>query len=348
MGPVAWMCSLRPIWYIPHVGLMNKQGSMRGFTPFRWCAGLIVLWALSASLWAQPVGFGVNSRGDMVDPQQVNALWRIDLATGAVDYVGWTSYLDLEALALSPDGTLYGADDESKTLVRVSQVTGLAVPVGGTSNRHNMGRALDVSLDFGMTFDCEGSAYVVSDVEQTLFQADMDTGRLSVIGAPGSLGAPITDIAVRGDAVYGIGVGSPGANGAPASPNLYAIDLQNATAELIGPLGSQVSAYNNAGLSFDADGVLWAITDRRAVSGGDFPSEILRIDPATGLAEKVAETLVGVESLAIAPAGGCERGEPIVDDDGTVSVPLLSPPTLLALMLLMAGLGVARIRSLQS
>ncbi|MFU8833528.1 MAG: hypothetical protein ACNA7J_15425, partial [Wenzhouxiangella sp.] len=244
--------------------------------PFRWCAALTVLMAVSASLWAGPIGYGVNSRGNNTDSQLVNALWRINLSNGDVDYIGWTSFLDLEALALHPDGTLHGADDESKTMVRVSKVTGFAAPIGGSGNRHNMGVSLNRSLDFGMAYDCDGTAFVVSDVAQTLFVANMETGRLTAIAAEGSLGAPITDIAIRGSNVYGIGVGSPGA-GTPAAPNLYRVNLGRATAELIGPLGSQVSPYNNAGLAFDEAGVLWAITDRRAVAGGDFPSEILRI-----------------------------------------------------------------------
>lgn len=336
------------ICYIRNVGMMNRSKVMRVTTPLQWCVGLVVLWALSISAWAEPYGFGVNSRGNFPDSMQVNALWRINLATGQAEYVGWTGYLDLEALALSPDGVLFGADDESKTLVRVSQVNGFAQPVGGVANQNNMGRPLDRNLDFGMTFNCEGDAFVVSDVEQSLYSANMETGRLTRIGELGSLGAPITDIAVWGDRAFGIGVGSPGANGAPAAPNLYSVDLEAATAELIGPLGGQAANYNNAGLSFDAAGVLWAITDRRAVAAGDFPSEILRIDPTTGLAEKVAETLVGMESLAIAPPGGCVLGEPDEDEDDGYPVPLLSPWVLILLGILLVGIGLARIRPAQS
>jgi sugar lactone lactonase YvrE len=318
--------------------------------PAKWCVVVIAIWAICAPVLAAPIGLAVNSRGNDTNSQLVNALWRINLTTGEAEYVGWTSYLDLEALALHPDGTLYGADDESKSMVRVSQVTGFAIPVGGFNNKHNMGMPLSPGLDFGMAFDCEGQAWVVSDVQQSLYRADMETGRLSLVGQLGSLGAPITDIAIRGSRVYGIGVGSPGSS-APAAPNFYRLDLEQATAELIGPLGEQVSTYNNAGLAFDEDGLLWAITDRRAVSGGDFPSEILRIDRETGLAEKVAETLVGVESLAIAPPGGC-NGED--EDDGgdrgtdpfeATPVPLLSLPGLSMLLLLMLGLGLTRLHS---
>ena len=50
--------------------------------------------------------------------QRVDALWRVDLANGSAEYVGWTSFLDLEAIALDDQGTLFGADDDSKTLVK--------------------------------------------------------------------------------------------------------------------------------------------------------------------------------------------------------------------------------------
>ncbi|TVQ28066.1 MAG: hypothetical protein EA370_17050 [Wenzhouxiangella sp.] len=302
---------------------------------------LLALLAAAGVVCAETIGFGVNSRGNSTDSQQVNALWRINLLDGEVDYVGWTGYLDLEAIALDPEGTLYGADDESKTLVRVSQVTGLAIPVGGVANRSNMGQSLLQGMDFGMDFDCHGTAWVVSDVQQSLFQADMETGRLTRIGERGSLGAPITDIAIRGRHVYGIGVGLSG-SGAVAAPNLYRVDLENASAELIGPLGPEVSPYNNAGLAFDAAGTLWAITDRRATPAGDFPSQILRIDRDTGIAEKVAETIVGVESLAITTPAACdaddERGMPMVP----ASVPVLTPPWLGLLILLMLGLGLVQ------
>lgn len=302
---------------------------------------LLLSIAASASVCAETIGFGVNSRGNATDSKLVNALWRINLQNGDVDYVGWTGYLDLEALAMDLDGTLYGADDESKTLVRVSKVTGIAVPVGGVTNRNNMGLSLQPGMDFGMDFDCQGTAWVVSDVQQSLFQANMETGRLTRVGERGSLGAPITDIAIRGQRVYGIGVGLTG-SGSPAAPNLYRIDLDNATAELIGPLGSAVSPYNNAGLAFDEDGTLWAITDRRATPAGDFGSEILRIDPETGVAERVAETIVGVESLAITTPAACDvdgdRGAPT--DATPVSV--LTPAWLVLLALLVLALGVVQ------
>ncbi|MFW5816892.1 MAG: hypothetical protein ACOCVP_08550, partial [Wenzhouxiangella sp.] len=264
---------------------------------------------------------------------------------GQADYVGWTSFVDVGALALSPDGALYGADDDTNTLLRVSTVTGLAQPVGGAANRYNTGLALDRRLDFGMSFTCDGDLYLVSDVEQSLFKGDLETGRLTLVGAAGSLGAPITDLAVRADEVYGIGVGLT-SEGREASPGLYRIDLAKASAELIGPLGPAVAPYNNAGLSFAEDGTLWAVTDRRAVGGDDLPSQILRIDPATGRAEVASQTIIGLESLAVAPPVMCELRDAL--RGGAHPVPLLSVPALLVLVMMVLALGGIRLRCRQS
>jgi len=311
-----------------------------GVTNLLRVAALTTLLVASGWTWAQTIGMAVNSRGNEVDSQRVDALWRIDLQTGEAEYVGWTSYLDLEGLAFDAEGALLGADDDTKTLVRVSQTSGLAIPVGGQVNRSNMGVSLGDNLDFGLAVGCENRAWVVSSSEQTLYEADLESGELTVVGEPGALGAPISDLAIRGNAVYGIGVGL-NADGSTAAPNLYSIDRSNGRASLLGPLGDAALPYNNAGLDFDASGNLWAVTDRRAVPGGDFPSAILRIDMDTGRAEKVAETIIGLESLAIAPAAGCLQG----GLGPTLGVPLFSLPGLMALMLVLLTVGGVQIRS---
>lgn len=315
---------------------------MPNAAPLLKCALVAVVLTVTSSLWAEPIGYSVNSRGNERDDRRVNALWRINLNTGHADYVGWTSFIDLEALAFSPEMRLFGADDDSNTLVRVSTTTGLAQPVGGAGNRHNSNLLpLDRMLDFGMSFTCDGGLFVVSGVERSLFRANLETGALTLVGASGALGFPITDIAVRGDEVFGIGVGLDAA-GRSAAPNLYRIDLHAPSAELIGPLGPAAAPYNNAGLSFDVEGNLWAVTDRRAVGSQDLPSQILRINPDTGTATLVAETIVGLESLAIGPPVACGRdAEPSLP---AIPIPILSRPGLLLFVLGMLALGAWSLR----
>ena len=293
---------------------------------------LLALLGPAAAAYAEPLAWAVNSRGNLPNNDEVHALWQVDLATGESSYVGWTSFLDMEGLALADDGTLFGADDESNSLVTVSTATGLGIAVG--NQRTNFGIALSEVLDLGMTFTCDGRLLVSSDQRETLYEADPDTGLLTPIGAAGSLGAPITDIAAWGGAVYGIGQGLD-SSGASDSPNLYAIDPVDGTATEIGPLGAAVSPYANAGLSFDADGQLWALTDRRDGGNPNLFSEVLRIDTETGTASKIADAdVVGFESLAIAPTGGCDRGSPAI-----VPVPALGRSGLLVLGLLLLALG---------
>lgn len=265
--------------------------------------------AWSGAAVGEPFGWSINSRGFLPDDQQNNALWRVNLATGQAEYIGWTAFVDVEGIALDADGTLYGASDDENTLIRINLQSGLGAPVDGEVS--NMGIPITQVMDFGMTWTCSGELLVSSDFRESLYLADPVTGTLQVIGAEASLGAPITDIAAWGDELYGIGQGL-NSSGGTDSPNLYRIDRTNATATLIGAFGPQAASYANAGLAFDADGMLWAITDRRSGNDPDIPSEILRIDLDTGQATKVADaSVVGFESLAIAPPGGCTSGGPI-------------------------------------
>lgn len=327
---------------------------MRALTPLIRSVLLVVTLTASAVLWAQPYGYSINSRGNFTDSSLVFALWRIDLATGEETYIGWTGqgdFTDIEGLAFDSEGRLFGIDDDHNTLVRIGTSTGNAVAVDGTVG--NTGIPIGTNMDFGLTFTCNGEMLVTSAGTHELFRGDPETGRLEAIG---SLGLPIVDMASVGDQVYGIGKGTDG-NGNVAIPNLYRIDPDGPSAELIGPLGSEVSPYIQAGLAADEDGQLWAITDRNRVFGSNdteaHPSEILRIDPATGQAEKVAETIVGIESLAIVPPASCDRnggggrGEPPVDDDGT-PIPTLSDFGRWVLVMLMIGLALVRLRPAQS
>jgi hypothetical protein len=133
---------------------------------------------------------------------------------------------------------------------------------------------------------------------------------------------------------------------------LYSIDPDTYAISLIGPL-DQAAAYNDAGLAFDAQKRLWAITDRTNIGGQNFASQILRIDITSGAATVIAETITGVESLAIAAldcsgidAGGGDGdpgdpgGEPEPEAEG---VPALRTPALLLLMVMVLGITGRRL-----
>jgi hypothetical protein len=316
---------------------------------------------------ADPVfGFSVNSSGNFSANQEVNALWRVNLQTGVATRVfdavrDDTGYLDLEALAFDGQGRLFGADDESKTLVRVGTTTGRAITVS-PPEQSNMGVPLSPPLDFGMTFTCDDQLLVVSATEQSLFEADIQKGTLKRLGAAGALGVALADLATRDDVIYAIDMGQTAA-GPTAAPALYRLSVDPVAVERIGALGPAVLPYRSAGLAFDEQGQLWAVTNRRNINAQDFPSQIVRIDIETGTAQAVAETqvanddavvagqpLVGLESLAIAPPALCGAsndlnpafvsvGSPRSSDWDASPIPALSPPMLLLLTLLLGILG---------
>ena len=298
-------------------------------------------------MWAQPFGYSVNSRGNLTDDQRVNALYRINLSTGQTEYIGWTGFIDIEGLAFSSDGTLYGASDEDNTLVLISTETGSASAIN--NQRTNIGIPLGEVLDFGLSFTCSGDLLMVSDRRSTLYRVDAiadPDNDLSVkrIGEEGQLNAPITAIAAWGDKLFGLGQGLD-ANDQIDSPNLYRINAETGGSELIGPLGAQASPYANAGLAFDEDGTLWAVTDRLVGADINMTSEILQIDPKTGTATKITEAdIVGFESLAIGPPMGCDRGttpEP-------APIPTLNAFSLSLLVLLLGLVAMTAIRQKRS
>src|SRR5699024_5947233 len=150
-------------------------------------------------------------------------------------------------------------DDDTNTLIRIGTESGNAIAVGQSPG--NLGLPAG-NHDPGITFTCDGRLLVSIDsatLGVSLYEGDPETGRLERIG---DLGAPIVDMTSLGDQIYGIGRGMA-SDGQPASPNLYRIDIESGRAELVGPLGDEADLYNKAGLAADAEGVLWAVTDRR-------------------------------------------------------------------------------------
>jgi len=241
---------------------------------------------------AAPHAYAVAS--DNFDAPADN-LVRIDLATGDFTVIGrpGTNFNDIEGLALAPDGSLYGADDATETLLLINPASGAGSAVNNHTQNLDLGDGT-TPYDFGMTFTCDGSLYLVSDQNMTLYQVNLETGKATTIG---NLGKHITALATYGEDFYAIG--SEGDN------NLYRINPATAELTLVGPLGL-VNEFTDAGLAFASDGTLWGVADFRELDPlNGAPSQIFTVNLETGEATPVAETLIGVESLAIAVAPGC-------------------------------------------
>ena len=276
---------------------------------------LAIFTVFAISVNAAPMAYSVNA--DSGNEANEDSLYSIDLATGAHQKigrltVGTQTRLDTEGLAIAPDGTLWGIDDDALTLFPINPDSG-SIRVSDEINL--TGFSSGGGNDFGMTFTCENELYATSVRTQTLYKLDVTNGANQVVGSVGALGQNISAIASIGNParIYGIGNGQF-SNGTTDAPNLYSIDPETGTSTLIGPLGSSAGEYNQGGLSFDADGELWAITDRRLINNtiADLPSQILNIDLETGKATLTSTTTeVGFESLAVAPPTDCTTAPPV-------------------------------------
>jgi len=259
----------------------------------------ILLTAVSAAASAAPMAYSINSDSPTGN---ADSLYRIDLATGAETRIATVksfgeTRIDVEGLAIAPDGTLYGVDDDSLTLFPLSPTNAVVqtaneVPIIGIPNRGGN--------DFGMTFACDGTLFVTSVAENKLYRLDLDGTATAV----GGLGVNISAIAAYGNPakLYGLGNGTF-SDGTVDAPNLYEINPATGQAIVIGALGGNAGAYAEGGLAFDDSGQLWAITDRRQLG---LPSQVMKIDTSTGTASDVRNTTEqGFESLAITVPRGC-------------------------------------------
>lgn len=318
--------------------------------------GSSFLLVLAASpLAAAPVGYSINSDSA---GSNADSLYRVDLGTGAVDRVGpmlaaGESRIDIEGLAFSPEGVLWGIDDASMTLFPIDTTTAL---VRTSEEVRVNGLQAGGGNDFGMTFTCDGSLFVTSVSRRTLYRLALD-GSTVAVGGEGNLGANIGALAAYGEPaqIYGLGNGLD-QNLREDAPSLFRIDPVTGVATEIGPLGAGVGDYAEGGLSFDDAGQLWAVTDRRDSLGGPSPSEAMMIDTASGAASGIL-TLgeSGFESLAITVPGGCTTDDGGGDDDGgddggddvgidDPGIPTLSFGGLAILLLLVLGTAAVFLR----
>ncbi|MGE3729933.1 MAG: hypothetical protein AB7F83_05250 [Lysobacterales bacterium] len=302
-----------------------------------WPVAVVLLSLIAPSAGAGPTGYAAT-----FDPASADSyrLLSIDLATGTTTAVGRIGFVDVEGLAVAPEGTIYGVADGNKTLITINPFNGRGTAVGGQNGNLGLsgqGVGQFDSLDFGLTFSCDGRLWLSSDTTDMLWSVNRNTGQATLVG---SLGKHMSGLAANSDGIYGIGT--------TGDDGLYRIDVGTETATTaVSPsvtrvgagLGGQASSVD-AGLDFDNAGVLWAILDHSPPENNR-PSDIVQIDLSTGAARFIATTLPEVEGLAIAPVRPC--GMPMPGGD-IPQIPAAAPPAWLALGLGVFLLGLLAVR----
>lgn len=286
----------------------------------RWLVAALM--AVLGVAHAAPLGYVVSSDdGDI--------LYRLDLATGEVQAIGVVPapFLDVEGLALTADGSLYGIDDTTKTLIQLDTSNASVRVPGGLRGNTGLPAGITQAFDPSITFACDGRL-LMSSTRSKLYELELGTGRAVSVGGSGpTMTENITDIAARGTRLYGLG-----------HQGLHRIDPANGTSTLIGLYGNGVNFAEGGGMSFDIAGNLWAVADR---SVNSLPSQIYRLDVNTGQATLMGSTPVrGIESLAIVTTqcGPFPTGVP------SIPVPLTGRHQLSLLLLLLAGVGLLHLR----
>jgi len=295
-------------------------------SPAQWFAAVLLLFAGPAL--AEPLGYASGFRD----------LYRVDLANGQATLVGRMGFSDVEGLAMSPQGVLFGAADATMTiggnssattdfLFRVDSASGGTTLVGQFPGLQ--GRGPNEQLDYGLAFTCDGRLWMSAETTGELWEVNPGTAALRLVG---SMGASISGLAGRGNELYGVSV--------DPNPRLYQIDTDTAAAVALGPLGVSFPVAN-VGLDFDASGSLWATLDPFSSA-----SRMARLSLQTGAATEVriltAEQGVPIKALAIAPPPACPAGP--APQATPIVVPGPAAPVLLGLASLAGLLGGLKLR----
>lgn len=271
-----------------------------------------VFMAIVASAAGAQFGYFIDSDGS-------NNLWRLDLTNGVSTLIGPPGFSQIEALAFSPGGVLYGVDDTTNTLVTINTTTGAATAVGaGVGNL--LGNGFGGS-DLGLTWDSSGNLWLTTEVAPSFWSVDSVTGTATLVGAQAQA---VTGLTSCGSALFGLG-----GNG---SNNLVRV---NPTTGAVTPIGGlvNVSVPDDGAIAYGPD-QLYGIVDAS-------PSVLFSIDASTGVATVIADVndggsdINGIEGMAIGPPNIC-----------MAQVPTTGPTGLVLLMGALAVFGLVALRRL--
>lgn len=187
-------------------------------------------------------------------------LLRIDTRTGAATVVGESSVLDINDIAMTPDGALWGVTESR--FYRLNPLTGSVAFVGNTG----------YGGINGLVADSSGRLYA-GTIDGEFLAIDRSDGSATLVGRYGSGLYMSGDMAFAPDGrLYGTSRGS-------VNDVLIRIDVQTGRATTIGSIG-----YPKVfGLTFDPSGTLLAVA-----AGDTRTPQLIRINLSTGAGSLVA------------------------------------------------------------
>lgn len=260
----------------------------------------------------------------IIDSDGTNHLWSLNLATGVATDIGLLNFSQIEGLATSPGGVIYGVDDSTETLVTINTTTAVATAVG--SGNGNLGVSVS---DLGLTFDSAGNLWLSSEGGGSFYSVNPATGVATLITSGQS--PDLTGLAACGTTIFGLVDGEP--------PGLAGVDPATGIVTAIGQF-TTIDVPNDGGLAMGSDGVLYGIADNNDVG----PSPLFRIDPTTG-----SETLVANITDGVNPLSGIESftsaSPPPSSCSFVAAVPLFDAAGLGALAVLLAAIALWVLRT---
>lgn len=250
-----------------------------------------------------------------------NNLYEVNLSNGATSALGLMDALNLEGMALLPDGRILGIDANIDDVWNITPPPGSLI--GTTGPRFG--------VDAGLAYDpISGKLYNLSGAEtfdishSWLYEINPDTGAATFVGEDSNIYADSLAINNQGQAFAADNV---------FTDRFFSVNLTTGHLTVIGLLGTPDASQ--VALSFDTSGTLWAL------AGSLAGAAIYTINPQTGHATFVTNmpningrwsgllVIPGGDFTAPAPAptiASLEVTETSVTMTSTVATDAESPP----------------------
>lgn len=261
---------------------------MRFTTALTSVLGFSLLVSLSPVSSAEAALFYASGSSNMNTP-----IYTIDTTTGTQTTLGNSGFSNVQSLAFSPTGVLYGTTfgggGSNMNLLTINQTTGagtIVAPITPASGTNSLNAAT------GLAFDAAGNAYLVGrDFNQTgsLYTLNTTTGVVASIGSTNAVQTQDMAIAPNG-AAFAVNIGNAGTPASLTTRGVRSLDLTTGTTTFLGqPVGG--STVNLTSMTFTPDGTLWI--------GG--AGNLYTADTTTGALSLQYSGLATYHGLALAP-----------------------------------------------